>query len=290
MERTIGACGKVGFALFPKSTQIKTIMEAGAEDILFSDFSFREQELNSFKDYIKEEKFRSGLMGWIGYSLIKDARNHELYPTEGYKAEFNQRLVFPLTSTEFSMAKTELTGHYFFPLLPKGKLTFGMHGKLGIIGQLSNDKPIPYKELYHVGGPGSLRGFRWGEAGPFFAPSELPVGAKNMALLSLELTTPLGGSAYDMSTPRGYVFYDIGGGWNTPKPKNSIMTSILEEHGAKKISDIFHDNFHLRHTIGFGLKLSAPTPITVEWGYKLDRKALSSERPSEMHISMNLPF
>ena len=82
---------------------------------------------------------------------------------------------------------------------------------------------------------------------------------------------------------KGHLFYDAGAGWHTPK--NGIPSPAIVN--GKEVSYVVRDNFHLRHSVGFGLNLLKPFPAKIDWGYKLDRKKKTGESASEFHIAMN---
>ena len=147
-----------------------------------------------------------------------------------------------------------------------------LHGKAGFVEELGG-RTIPYRELFHIGGQSSVRGFRFGEIGPAFNDED-PVGGRFMLQFNSELVFPI---LPDYSM-RGHLFYDAGAGWDGPRD------SLLRK------GTMTRNYFNLRHSVGFGFNLLNPTPVKIDWGYKLDRNKEGGESPSEFHLSMNYAF
>ena len=145
-----------------------------------------------------------------------------------------------------------------------------LHGKGGVIRSADSGKYIPYKELFHMGGQTTVRGFVWGSIGPAWTTGD-PIGAQNAVLFNMELVFPL---IPDYSM-KAHFFYDSGAGWDTPKFDISDRSAIKR------------DKFNLRHAVGFGLNLLKPMPAKIDWGFKLDRKKRDGESPHEFLLSMN---
>ena len=85
------------------------------------------------------------------------------------------------------------------------------------LSALETDSPwhyIPYRELFNIGGPASVRGFLFGQIGPQFTVNGVgdPIGGKKAFYWNAELLFPI--------TPdfnmKGVFFYDGGAGWDNP--------------------------------------------------------------------------
>ena len=98
------------------------------------------------------------------------------------------------------------------------------------------------------------------------------IGAKNAFWFNTELIFPI---ASDFSI-KGALFYDGGAGWDTPD------SDLISPQNLK------NNNFAFRHSVGFGFRILRPTPMKVDWGFKLDRK--KGESPSEVHFGMYHEF
>ncbi len=275
-ETVTGGNVRLGFRVPRIDKRLQFIVELGIEDVDNND-------PHALGDYAKllepiiQRSFQDGTLTWLGLDIVKDTRNHQVYPNQGYKFSFNTKTAPPLTNDQFSFLKAELEGSYYTSLIGEDWLVLVIHGKAGTIGCLGgeNDKTkkrkiIPYKELFHMGGQNTVRGFVWGGIGPAWDTND-PLGGRHAIQFNTELVFPL---IPDYSM-KGHVFYDAGAGWSTPKD------NIADKEHIKR------DKFNLRHSVGFGLNLMKPVPAKVDWGYKLDRDKKAGESAHEFHLSMN---
>lgn len=313
IEQAQGIAGSLGYYLFPDSARIRTSFDFGYDLVGYSDFEFNSSANDKFVEYLRN-KLQIGNYAWLGLKFTKDELNHPLYPSSGWRSDLSLRLL-PTQggiNQKFGMLKAELAACTFYPLVPRDRLVFSALAKLGMVTETSNDSTsiIPFRELFMFGGSDTLRGFRWGEAGPMDRHMYVPLGAKKMFLTRFELITPLSFEKdFDIGAPRFYLFCDIGCAWDTVKkmPTSSILNDTLrtnliaEERKAGirgelatldlyKENDLIKNKFDLKTSLGFGLKLTTPQPIKVEWGFKLNKDRLSKERASEWHLCVNMPI
>ncbi|MCF7799386.1 outer membrane protein assembly factor BamA [Candidatus Babeliales bacterium] len=265
-----------GFQLPAIDKKLQLLLEFGVEDISFKRKIYATTQQQILQPII-DRTFQEGTLSYLGLDLVKDTRNHQIYPNKGYKLMFNTKTAFPFINQQYSFFKTELDASWYNALIGEDSLVLVLHGKTGAVTSLGgtikkNDqkKIIPYKELFHMGGQNTVRGFVWGSIGPAWITGD-PLGAKYAVQFNAELVFPL---IPDYSM-KGHFFYDAGAGWDTPKYTGS------EKQYLKR------DKFDLRHSVGFGLNLTKPMPAKIDWGYKLDRKKSAGESPSEFHLSMN---
>ncbi|MBU4269828.1 outer membrane protein assembly factor BamA [Candidatus Dependentiae bacterium] len=297
-EKTTGGSGRFGFYLPQLDKRLQFLTELGIESISNNNPHAKGPNAAIFEPIVRQ-KFQEGTLAWLCFDLIKDTRNHKVYPNSGYKTILHTKLAPPAVNEEYSFLKAELEGSWYTPLIGDDNLVLGMHAKFGVvepvggtyyITQIDSDgiaskvekrKIIPYKELFNMGGQDTVRGFVWGSIGPAWTTGAndqngSPMGSKYMFQFNAELIFPL---IPDYSM-KGHFFYDAGAGWDTPKD------AITQEDRAY----IKRDRFKLRHAVGFGLNLTQPVPAKIDWGYKLDRDKAAGESPSEFHISMNYAF
>ncbi len=292
IQKVLGGDLRLGFWLPGIDRRLQLVLDLGIEDITtnhpellkpdpryeITNPAYYKILWNNYLAYqpIVNRTFQEGTMNWIGLELIKDTRDHQVYPKSGYKISIGARTALPGINNDFTFLKTEAEGSFYTALIDKlllgEPLVLGMHLKLGNIRAFSQSRPVPYKELYHIGGQSTVRGFTWGGIGPAWVTGD-PLGAQHALVFNTELIFPL---IPDYSM-KAHVFYDAGAGWDTPKG------DIPNEYQSK----IRRDNFDLRHSVGFGLNLLKPVPAKIDWGFKLDRKKAEHESPSEFHLSMN---
>ncbi len=222
---------------------------------------------------ILNKRFASGNFIWFGGQLSKDVRNHPLHPSRGYQWFGQTKIAFTNGNErrEFGFFKLDLDASWYSPLIGERDLVFCLHGHLGLVVPFKN-RTIPFRELYNVGGPASVRGFLFGEIGPNLVSPLNPgkrniLGAQKAFWLNAELSFPI---SRDFSM-KGALFYDGGAGWDTPDADEIAKIRLR------------NNSFSYRHAIGFGVRLLRPTPMKVDWGFKLDPRR--GENRSEIHFS-----
>jgi len=274
-ERIVGGSLNLGFPLYQISKRTRMSMEFGLEHIKNNNPQVTSAMQRALLQPIVDRTFQQGDHLWFGADLVKDTRNHRYYPTRGFKFILGAKSAPPGLNQEFSFLKTDIEWSWYTPLIGEEYLVLMLHSRIAFIDAISKDKVIPYKELSHMGGQNTVRGFVWGSIGPAWETND-PLGARKAFQFNSELIFPL---IPDYSM-KGHVFYDCGAGWDTPK------TNIPKSDHYR----IKRDKFNLRHSVGFGVNLIKPYPAKIDWGYKLDRDKKSGESPSEFHLSMNIPW
>ena len=251
----------------------KFVIHLGIDDIRYNPDPRPKRDLADFSgkdisefERVLSKRFTSGTFAWVSGYASQDLRNHPIHPSRGYQWAANGRVGIPGTSAKVGFFKCDFDFSWYTPLIGERDLVFCFHSHAGFI-YVFNRRLIPYRELYHIGGPASVRGFLFGEIGPSFK-RETSIGGKNAFWLNAELIFPINSTF----TMKGAVFYDGGAGWNTP------FSDQISKENLKR------NSFSYRHSVGFGIRLLHPTPIKLDWGFKLDRK--KGERASEAHLTM----
>ncbi|MBL4588434.1 outer membrane protein assembly factor BamA [Candidatus Babeliales bacterium] len=275
VEKLWGISSQVGFTLDSIDPKLHWLTEIGTEHVSYNNHNLIVEGISSdvFQDIVKL-RFIEGTINWLSFTLLKDTRNHKVYPNQGYRLELSSKFALPFVNQTFSFYKFELEGSWYTPIIGPDSLVLTLHGRGSIIDRFQSDKSIPYKELFQMGGQGTVRGFLWGGVGPVWAPTNAPLGSKRAIQFNAELVFPL---VPDYSM-KGHFFYDAGAGWRT------VVDGIPEDSQRENIK---RNNFEMRHSVGFGLNLMQPVPAKIDWGYKLDRKKKEGESASEFHLSMN---
>jgi outer membrane protein insertion porin family len=270
-QRVIGGNVRFGFGLPKIDRRAQVLIDLGIENIDNNHPAANGADQKSFAPIVRRT-FQRGTLSWIGLDIIKDTRDHQIYPTSGYKWKLSSKIAPTGINDDFSFFKNEFEASYYTPLIGRDSLVLALHAKIGNVESISSGKIIPYKELFHMGGQTTVRGFVWGGIGPAWDNGS-PIGARNALLFNTELVFPFPMVADE--SMKGHVFYDAGAGWNTPKDD-------IEDP-----SHIRRDKFDLRHAVGFGINLLKPMPAKIDWGFKLDRKKKDHESAHEFHLSMN---
>lgn len=213
--------------------------------------------------------------GWMNIQLGQDKKNHPMHPSRGHTWMMRGIFAFPSFDSNIGYAKWDLDANWFTPIIGEWDLVFRLHGYAGFIKPFHH-LIVPYRELFHIGGPASIRGFLFGQIGPQFTAgqnetnqrSSDSIGAEKTIFINAELIFPI---MPDMSF-KGLVFYDGGAGWDNP-----YAYDLSQEF-------IRNNNFEYRHAVGVGLRLLNPMPMKIDWGFKLDPK--KGESGFEVHFAM----
>jgi outer membrane protein insertion porin family len=217
---------------------------------------------------ILNKRFPQGNFPWLGGLASQDFRNHPIHPSRGYQWLATTRLGIP--NQQFGFWKFDFDAGYYTPIIGERELVFYLHAHLGLVTAVGG-KTIPFRELYHIGGPSSVRGFLFGEIGPTYKGVD-SIGGKKAFWLNAELIFPV---APDFSI-KGVLFYDGGAGWDTPDADQIARKRLKNNH------------FSYRHSVGFGVRIYKPTPIRIDWGFKLDRRR--GESANEVHLTSSYDF
>jgi outer membrane protein insertion porin family len=227
--------------------------------------------------------FQSGDQYWARISIGQDRRNGIVFTTNGYQWNWYSQLAFPLTTNGFNFFKSELDATWYTPLIGDNSLVLCLHGHLGFIHPLNN-KNAPWKSLFHIGGPSTIRGYTYGQVGPTFEGDSM--GATQAFNVNCELIVPL---TADLTT-RAVIFYDGGAGWNMPY-KDYLRGKVFEIDPTFPFNaTLQNDNFFYRHSVGAGIRMLNPTPLQIDFGIKLNPAKIFKNKLTELHFSMTHEF
>lgn len=236
---------------------------------------------------IINNSFESGNVPWLSAQVMQDYRNHPTNPCKGYIWSSIVKFCIPNTSTRtardeetgplkgFGYFKWDTDAHWYIPLINDYDLIFHIHGHFGLIQQI-NEYNVPYRELYHIGGPATVRGFLYGQIGPNFLGDS--IGATRAFWMNAELIWPI---TKDFNLV-ALAFYDGGAGWQPP-----TFTPKLTDTASNEISN---STFKFRQSVGVGFKMRSPYPISIAIGLKLDRNKRLGESISEVHFNSDVSF
>ncbi|MBA2307445.1 outer membrane protein assembly factor BamA [Candidatus Dependentiae bacterium] len=283
VETTTGANTQISFAI-PACPTIISSIALGVQRIHFQDNlraerGSRNNDQNELFQTFINRRFISGTNATIDAVLGQDMRNHPVLPNKGYNWNFTTTLGIPAPGSPIGYLKADFDTTWLTPLIGEYDLIFLMHSHAGYVLPLG-DKLIPYRELYNIGGPGTVRGFDFGQIGPQVFCSS--VGARKAFWVNAELIF----SIMKDNSIRGILFYDGGAGWDTPL--SADQKKRLAEP-ANKFA-LTNNRFRYRHSVGFGIRLQNPAPIRIDWGFKLDRNKRLREKAYEVHFSMQQEF
>jgi outer membrane protein insertion porin family len=230
----------------------------------------------------------------VTWSIGRDTRDFYLDPKKGSKnSAYVQYAGGPLGGDP-NIVKTSADSAWYVPLFLD--TVFMARGRFGYVESLI-DKPVPLGERFYVGGPTTLRGFRFGTVGPR-EPVYTPVyqtdeggvieinpvtgqpvvvgqravgfnrlGGNKQVVFNFEYSFPIVPAA----RLKGVLFYDIGKAFSTDEERESV-----------KFSD-------LRRSYGWGFWWLSPIgPLKFEWGYIVKRRP--EDEASQFDFSIGALF
>ncbi len=223
---------------------------------------------------ILSKEFCPGAFTTLSANVGKDAKNHPMHPTRGYSWLARSQVSLAALNSSIGFYKFDFDANWFTPIIGEFDLILRVHSYFGYVTPFRN-RIVPYRELFHIGGPASVRGFLYGQIGPQFSVIRNgrtisdSIGGQKTFFVTTELIFPI---APDFSI-KGVVFYDGGAGWDNP-----YACCVPSKF-------ISNNRFHYRHAVGVGIRLLNPMPIKVDWGFKLDPRR--GEVGSEVHFNLS---
>jgi outer membrane protein insertion porin family len=200
----------------------------------------------------------------ITWSIARDSRDVYLDPKSGSRNSLFVTYAGGVLGGDPNYYKTVVDSAWYYPLFLD--TVFMARGRFGYMETMI-DKPVPLAERFYVGGPGSVRGFKYGGAGPIDDLGNRLGGTKEL-IFNFEYNFPI----YPAARLKGVVFYDIGRAFSqSSQPEKMIR---------------FHD---LGQAVGWGLWWFSPMgPLKFEFGYAL--KTLPSDQLSRFDFSIGAQF
>ncbi len=201
----------------------------------------------------------------IRFDAIRDTTDSWLMPTRGMKASAAWEVAGSFLGSEADFYKQEY-GIVQYIRLYGSKHVLRLVGQVRFAEEFGDSEDVPIFERLFLGGPSTIRGFKYRKVGPKDELCE-PIGGKSSLLLSAEYDYPIYGPV------RGAVFYDTGNVW----------------YDSYEL-----DPSDLRAGTGVGLRIliplmGAPVPINLDYGWPIDRDDCVG-RSGRFHFSMGFNF
>ncbi len=194
-------------------------------------------------------------------SFVRDARDNPVDPVTGNFLSSDLQYASSYLGSGTDFLKSFSQFQYY---LPVRKSVMATSLRIGLARGFRETVEIPLSQRFFAGGGRTIRGFELDTAGPLDENGE-PLGGNALFILNLEYRFPISGNL------GGVVFFDYG--------------NVFDLVSNFAVSE-------LRKTTGIGIRYKTPIgPLTVDWGYKLDRKFEPvRESPSEFFISVGHAF
>ena len=178
----------------------------------------------------------------LGFSISRDTRDFAFDPKEGTRHSLSLEYAGKLLGGDNAYYKAIIDSSRFFPAWDDQ--VFSVHGRAGYADGIDG-KALPAGERFFVGGINTVRGFKFGKAGPLTSAGAINGGNKEL-FFNAEYLIPISKEA----GLKWVIFYDIGAAFDDAQ---SITFSELRE-GA-----------------GLGIRWISPIgPLRLEWGRNLN--------------------
>ncbi len=212
--------------------------------------------------YVKEAaQFSSARI--IRFSISRDTRDNYLFPSEGSYFYVGER-VGGLLGGDEKFYKTTLQGAVYKKdeYFETGTI-FSLKGKIGTVSAWGGKNIVPIDERFFVGGDYTIRGYKYGYAGPLDPNTEEPIGANKMFTINLEADYPIKENTFYVA-----AFLDVG-------------------NGANSWGDLVKD---IKAGAGFGIRFVTPmAPIKLDFAWKL-KKVPGDTNRFRIHLTIGTFF
>lgn len=186
----------------------------------------------------------------LGLGLTYDARTFPdgLVPDGGYRVEFISELAGGPLGGEADFYRLEVRGSQYFPGFAEGH-TWELLGRLGTIQGYGGDT-VNLFNRYFLGGPRTLRGYRYARVSPRDSLGE-SFGGNTYWFGSVEYSIPI------IERLRLAAFYDIG---------NVYSSSFSFNPNSSRGEQLIQDD------VGIGIRLNIPGlgPLRLDYGFPIN--------------------
>ncbi len=191
----------------------------------------------------------------IGFTMTQDTRDFVFDPKEGSRHSLSLEYAGTFLGGDNAYYKASFeSGHFFRAWRDE---VFALHGKIGFAEGLDG-KALPVGERFFVGGINTVRGFRFGKAGPI--TNGVVTGGNKELYFNAEYLIPI----QKESGLKLVLFYDIGAAFDDGEPFAAS---------------------ELRQGAGGGIRFLSPLgPLRLEWGWNLHSKPGESKTEFEFSI------
>jgi outer membrane protein insertion porin family len=210
-------------------------------------------------DIIKDQDGKQSTTGFRA-SLFRDTRDFYLDPRKGIRVGVRTSLGTELLGGSNNFYSATFDALKYTPL-PFWDLRHALRGRIGY-GTGFDGEELPIPEFFFVGGINTVRGFKFGRAGPVTSGND-PDGGNKQLIFNNDLIFPILPDA----KLNGVLFFDYGKGF-----------------GVGESLDL-----DLRQAAGFEVRWISPFgPLRAAYGFNLDRK--QGEKSGVFEFSIGTVF
>ena len=206
-------------------------------------------------EIIQDQKGSQSTTGFRA-ALFRDTRDFFLDPRRGARVGVRSSLGTQVLGGSNNFYRVSFDALKYTPL-PFWDLRHAIRGRIGYGAGFSGEN-LPIPEFFFVGGINTVRGFKFGRAGPVTSGND-PEGGNKQLIFNNDLVFPVLPDA----KLNGVVFFDYGKGF---------------AKGEKL-------DFDLRKSAGFEIRWISPFgPLRAAYGFNLDRKSGEKKRVFEFSV------
>ncbi|XP_054736595.1 SAM50-like protein CG7639 [Anastrepha obliqua] len=191
------------------------------------------------------------LASLVRYSVIYDQRDNPVFPTQGIMLKSVNE--YCGLGGNLAYMSTTTHGEISVPLF--AGLVAQVCGRLGLVKETKNTTLLPISSLFYCGGPLTLRGFRFGGAGPVVETTS--IGAQTNWSMGLHLWGPL---------PFNHVFKGLA---------NNFRTHLFYNFGG--FNTFTTENMRSAYGVGLAFKLAERARI--ELNYCIPIRKYATDKP-----------
>lgn len=202
----------------------------------------------------------------LTFDLNTRSLDNVYLPRKGYTASFGAGLTDDALGGAFNMVSTELHSSFYVPAYEKADGTqpvFHVSVNAAVTTPYGDTDEVPFSERYFLGGSRTLRGFDYREVGPFYdqpgqqfpgqtKPGEA-LGGETSVYGTIEFRYPL----HSVVQPGTYERLE------------SLRGTLFLDYGILDVDPFQLDLEELRASVGFGIGLAWPFPITLNFGFPI---------------------
>ncbi|MBI4026968.1 MAG: outer membrane protein assembly factor BamA [Verrucomicrobia bacterium] len=185
-------------------------------------------------------------------NLARDTRDSLILPSKGYKTElWGEVAGGPALGGQTDIYKIGFNGQIYFTMPWWEKNILAFNGATAVVEEWDDGTRVPIFDKFFLGGPNSVRGFRFRDVGPKDPQGGEPLGGKTMAYLQTEYSIPV------IDRVRFATFIDAGQVWERSYDWGATSPNI----GA-----------------GIGLRLNLPIgPINLDYGWPIRHDSFTGD-------------
>lgn len=198
----------------------------------------------------------------LGTGLTYDTRDSVLRPTRGMRNTLHAEIAGGLLGADTDFYRLREVNTSFHPVPWFEDHVLAIQLRAGVVEEYGDSDRVPLSERFFLGGPYTVRGFKYRAVGPKDENGE-PIGGRTMAMASFEYLVPI------VPMIRGAVFYDAGMVWEEAWKVDSNLNS-----GA-----------------GLGVRFDLPIgPIRLDYAWPIDTDEFNDDPNGRLHFSFSYGF